>query len=275
MAELSLSPNPSKLKSMQKWKIPFKIIYDFYRSDGLTRSSSLAFTLILSIIPFCITSGLILNAIPGFNQTSDQFLDQLTQQLSPAYTEVINSALHLIQGQAEQLSIFSVIFLFFTSFTMLFTLINHVNEIWDIKNPPSFKMSLVITWLLMLFAPVLFGTSILLNTYLSSVDFIKGASHPLLFVLTHLLAILAFFILYKAIPYTKVRIRPALIGAISIDIMFALAKALFVFYIKHLSTDSVLYGAFVAIPLFMLWIYICSILFLLNTKVVQYLNEYL
>lgn len=249
-----------------------QLLTDFYKGNGLMRSSSLAFTIMLAIAPFCVASASILSFLPVFHNVSTQVLDNIVIQLSPVFQEVLRDAMHLINAQAYKLSFFSFVFLFVTSLMMLFTIETHVNEIWNIKKERNIGISFLMTWGLMLVAPLLFGVSILLNTYLASLSWLEHTIKPGLFILTHILAIIAFTILYKAIPIKKVHFKSAFFGAVSTDIMFTLAKYLFVVYIERFSSDSILYGPFAVLPLFMLWIYICAILFLLNAKLVHLLN---
>lgn len=250
----------------------YTLMVDFYMNNGLMRASSLAYTIILSFVPFCIVSIGILRFFPVFRDITQEASSRLVYYLTPAFGEILNQAFNLFKTQAEKLSLISVGFLCVTAVVMLLTIENHVNEMWQVEKNRSIGMSLLVSWGLMLGSPLLLGASIILSTYLVSISWLRATITPGLTIVPYLLSITAFTMLYKVIPAKKVRFKSALLGGVSAGIMFELAKKIFVIYIAHFASESILYGAFAVIPLLLLWLYICAIIFLFNAKLVQQLN---
>jgi membrane protein len=65
----------------------------------------------------------------------------------------------------------------------------------------------------------------------------------------------AFFLVYRIIPHRKVPWRHALLGALVAGVLFEAAKELFEIYVHLSPAYSRVYGAFAAIPIFLIWIY--------------------
>ena len=89
----------------------------------------------------------------------------------------------------------------------------------------------------------------------------------------YLLNWLAFWFAYQFIPYTQVRVRAAIAGAVVAGTLWELAKGGFNWYISHMTSFDVLYGSLGAVPVFLLWLYITWLIVLLGTEVayaVQY-----
>ncbi|HAB05118.1 MAG TPA: hypothetical protein DCE35_06515, partial [Alcanivorax sp.] len=76
-------------------------------------------------------------------------------------------------------------------------------------------------------------------------------------------------LLYIVVPNTSVPLRQGLIGAAFAALLFELAKAAFAQFIKHAPNYQVVYGAFAAVPLFLLWIYISWMLVLFGAELVR------
>jgi membrane protein len=71
------------------------------------------------------------------------------------------------------------------------------------------------------------------------------------------LTALAFTILYVYLPNCRVEWRDAVIGGVTAAIAFELSKRGFGYYVRRIPTYTAVYGAFAAVPLFLLWMYLC------------------
>ena len=71
-----------------------------------------------------------------------------------------------------------------------------------------------------------------------------------------MLSVLAFSLLYYAVPNCHVPWRHALIGGTVGAVLFELAKKGFALYIKAFGSYKLVYGAFAIIPIFLLWVYV-------------------
>jgi membrane protein len=75
--------------------------------------------------------------------------------------------------------------------------------------------------------------------------------------------VLAFMIAYVIVPYRRVRLRSAFLGAIVAGLMFQVLRWGFAVYIAAFPSYRTLYGTLSVIPIFLLWVYLvwCVVLF--------------
>jgi membrane protein len=127
-------------------------------------------------------------------------------------------------------------------------------------------------WTVLTAVPVLTGISFLLAAKLEVEDIDVFE----LKFLTYILNWLAFWFAYQFIPYTRVRIKAAFIGAIVGGLLWEFAKGGFNWYISNMTSFDKIYGSLGAVPVFLLWIYLTWLIVLFGAEVayaVQYPEE--
>jgi membrane protein len=76
---------------------------------------------------------------------------------------------------------------------------------------------------------------------------------------------------YKFIPNTLVRIRPAIVGGVVGGVLWEFSKNLYVYYVTEMLKGAdvyvKVYSGMAAVPLFLLWVYLSWIIFLLGAEV--------
>ncbi len=96
----------------------------------------------------------------------------------------------------------------------------------------------------------------------------------LLSVTSFLVMLLMFFLIYKFVPYARLKKRVVLAAALNATVMWEAAKQLFGFYITHGVTLNRIYGTYVFIIVLYLWIYYSSVVFIISAIVGQLYNEW-
>jgi membrane protein len=91
-------------------------------------------------------------------------------------------------------------------------------------------------------------------------------------ILPTLFTTLAFTLLFQLVPNRYVPFMHALIGAVVAAIMFESMNLVFSSYIKHFPTYTLVYGAFAAVPIFLMWIYLSWITILLGAVIAASLS---
>ncbi|MCC7191748.1 MAG: YihY family inner membrane protein [Phycisphaeraceae bacterium] len=95
------------------------------------------------------------------------------------------------------------------------------------------------------------------NSFIVYVGAVLTTALKLLSRCTALLASwLLLFLLYRLMPNTKVRWRPALMGSFVAAILWEAGKVLFQLYVRKAVPYSAIYGSLGLVPLFLFWIYI-------------------
>lgn len=77
---------------------------------------------------------------------------------------------------------------------------------------------------------------------------------------------LLLFLLYRLMPNTKVRWRPALIGSFVAAVFWELGKVLFQLYVRKAVPYSAVYGSLGLVPLFLFWIYLTWLIVLFGLE---------
>jgi membrane protein len=81
------------------------------------------------------------------------------------------------------------------------------------------------------------------------------------------LTALAFTIIYVYMPNCKVEWRDAIVGGLIAAVAFELGKRGFGYYVRRIPTYTAVYGAFAALPVFLLWVYLCWMFALVGAMV--------
>lgn len=250
-------------------RVTYWVSRDFYVRNGFTRAGSLAYNLLLSFVPFVIVALGIVSFLPIFDQMIHRIETFVFSNFVPHTGDIILSYLHDFQDHALTLPLISFIFLFITCMMMLMTLESNVNEMWQIQKPRRFGFSLLLHWLLMILGPIFLCASLLLTSFIVSSQWLEWHFSDAFTLLPYLCSTLAFIFLYMTVPGCRVRLRPACIGGVFASILFEFAKTIFSLYTEYFSTYKLLYGALATIPLFLIWLYLCSLIFLLGAQVVH------
>ena len=74
-------------------------------------------------------------------------------------------------------------------------------------------------------------------------------------------------------PARRVALAPALTGGLAAAIALEGAKYLFALYVVRVPTYQLIYGALSAIPVFLVWIYLCWIIVLTGAAVTATLAD--
>ncbi len=97
---------------------------------------------------------------------------------------------------------------------------------------------------------------------------IQGRSRRLgTWVFPLLFTFLAFWLMYLVIPFTRVKIKSALLGAAIGSILWELGKNVFANSIGQSVRYSTIYGSLAVIPIFLIWLYITWIIVLLGLEI--------
>lgn len=245
-----------------------------YRQDKCaTRASSLTFTTLLAIVPLVVVIFSALSIFPFFNHSADQLQNFIFHNLVPSSGEVIQKYVTDFEKQAHKLPVMGFIFLFVTAIMMMVTIENTLNDIWKVRHRRHLSGSLLMYWALLTLGPVFLSGSVLLSSYIGSLELVHGVKlsgvKSLVELLPPFAAFIAFVFLYVIVPHCRVRLSHAAAGAFVAALLFEIAKYLFGFYVVYFPTYSLLYGALATIPLFLLWLYVSWSIFLFGAQVVN------
>jgi membrane protein len=156
----------------------------------------------------------------------------------------------------------------------MMTIESAFNLIWRVRKPRPFAQRVLAYWALITLGPLLFGVSLSLSSYLFTQSLAFTGAAPSTSIIEWLLAlaslpltVLAFTLLYVYLPNCTVAWRDAVIGGLFAAVAFELAKRGFGYYVRRIPTYTAVYGAFAALPVFLLWVYLSWFIALLGAMV--------
>jgi membrane protein len=224
-------------------------------------AGSLTFTTVLSIVPLLAASFALFTRFPVFKQLEKAIEEYLLKSLLPV--EISRTVLKYLNQFAENasgLTWLGSLFVLLAAVAMLLTVENALNQIWNVKRRrPLFKRVGLYVLMLAVGPPAL-GASLWATSYAlsASMGWIGTVPPSVRFVLTLgpvLVSALALTALFYFVPNTRVRRRDALVGGLLASAAFELGKRGFAAYVLKVPTYKAVYGAFAAVPVFLLWIY--------------------
>jgi membrane protein len=130
-------------------------------------------------------------------------------------------------------------------------------------------------WAALTLGPLLIGASLSLTSYLISasgglVDELPGGVGFLLSVAVFGLQTSGFAALYKFVPNTFVRWEHAWGGAIFASAGLEIGQKALAVYLSKVPAYATIYGAFAAVPIFLVWIYLSWLIILMGAVVAAY-----
>ena len=239
----------------------------------------LSYVCLMSLVPLMVVMLSVMTAFPLFAELQQSIEQFVYQNFVPAAGDVVQKYLTGFVANASKMSAVAVSFLFLAALLLISSIDNTFNKIWRVTDKRRTITSFAMYWMVLTLGPILVGASIALSSYLVSIVAVDeydvlGLSDIFLRILPLLSSIIAFIILYIAVPNKAVPFKFALSGAIVAGVLFELAKKAFALYITAFPSYQVIYGALATIPIIFLWVYVSWLIVLTGALITVSLQEY-
>lgn len=224
-------------------------------------AASLAFLSLLAIVPVFTIAISLLGALPVFAGLRDALLAFVGSNLFlPSFSGTLVRYLDQFAAKAGELSLIGSVVFFATAFSTLLTIDGTFNRIWEAARPRSLARRLTIYWTFLTLGPLLVAGSVAVNGVIVS-DLLSGVPVPglrraWLALLPWVSTVGGLTLLYRLVPNAPVRWRDALAGALVAAVLLELLKRGMAFQAVRLPTYTVVYGAFAALPLLLVWLFL-------------------
>jgi membrane protein len=224
-------------------------------------ASSLTFTTLLALVPIITVALTIVSAFPVFESFIGHLQRFLINNIVPESVSAITIYAAQFSENTTQLTAVGMAFVAVTALMLMITIDGAFNAIWRVSRPRSLLQRILVYWTMLTVGPIFVGASLSLTSYLvrlslGLIDNPPGVALLLLRFVSLLLTSVALGLLYKTVPNRSVLKRDALLGGVSAGVCLEAMKQGFSFYIAHFPTYRLVYGAFAAVPVFLLWIYL-------------------
>ena len=253
-------------KLLDCYDFVYFVIKRFFEDRGTQNAGSLTYTTLFAVVPMLTVLFVMLSGIPQLQDVSGVIQKFIVDNFLPSAGDKIQDYLQDFVSQARQLTWIGVIFLIATSFMMLVTIEQAFNSIWRVKKPRYGLQRFLLYWALLSLGPILIGAGFAVSGYIMSLTVISDSA-TISGVLSYsplLLSVLGFTLIYSAIPNTRVPLSHAFISGFVTAIFIETAKFLFGLYVQTFHSYQLIYGAFAAVPLFLLWVYVSWVIVLMG-----------
>ncbi len=248
-----------------------------FREDrlGIT-SSSLTFTTLIALVPLVTVMLALFSAFPMFAEFRDALQKYFLQSLVPDnIAKPVLGALTQFAAKANRLGTAGLVFLVVSALALMLTIDRTLNGIWRVRKPRPIAQRVLVYWAAITLGPLLLGISLSLSSYALTasrglVNTLPGGLALLLNALEFLLLLLGMSALFRYVPNTDVRWRHALAGGLFVALGLELAKRGLVWYVGAMPGISMIYGAFVTLPILLLWIYLSWLIVLFGAVIAAY-----
>ncbi|UXH76286.1 YihY family inner membrane protein [Roseateles amylovorans] len=245
------------------WLRTFRTFVERFREErlGLT-AGSLTFTTLISLVPLLTVALALFTAFPMFSAFQGALEKYFLKSLVPDnIARPVLASLTQFAAKANRLGAVGLVVLAVTALSLMLTIDRTLNQIWRVRRPRPIAQRVLVYWAALTLGPLLLGGSLTLTSYLITTgrDLVDNLPRGLIVLLSSVdLLVLwaAVAALFHYVPNTDVRWRHAFLGAGFVAIAFHLAKSALAWYVKQVPTFSTLYGAFAAVPIFLIWIYV-------------------
>ncbi len=239
----------------------------------------LSYVCLMSLVPLIVVMFSVMTAFPLFAELQEHIEQFVYQNFVPSAGDVLQQYLTGFVDNASKMSAVAISFLFVAALLLISSIDTTFNKIWRVTDKRRSITSFAMYWMVLTLGPILVGASIALSSYIVSLVAVDeydvlGLFDILLRLLPILSSIIAFIILYIAVPNKAVPFKFALSGAIVAGVLFELAKKAFALYITAFPSYQVIYGALSAIPIIFLWVYVSWLIVLTGALITVSLQEH-
>jgi len=257
-------------------------LFELSEEQLAMRSMSLVYTSLLAIVPLLAVSFSILKAFG----VHTKLLIMLYYFLEPLGPQGIDLSLKIIEFvENVKISVIGSIglaLLIYTVMSEIHKIESALNYIWNVKNSRGFAKRFNNYLSILLVGPVLVFSLAGVITSISQLGFLQKLTKietlgPLLVIagkfMPYLIVSAVFTFIYKTLPNTKVKFKPALWGGVFAGILWVALGQFFTLVVVSPAKYSAIYSGFATLLLSLIWLYWNFFILLVGARV-SYYSQY-
>jgi membrane protein len=246
----------------------------FIAEKRLLWAASLTYTTVFSLIPLLSVLFFVFNIFGSLAEIKTRVQPYIYKTLAPWAQEKVISILNELVNNIDfsTIGLFSASLLIISIFLLIFEIEYALNEIWLIRVKASALSRAAIYWIFLTIGPVLIALALFIfftvQAYIP-VEFIEFyiTSHGVA-LLSYVLILSSFAVMYYLMPGTPVCFSSAVLGGLVAATLWKISAIAFNIYAsRFFFYYPKIFGSLAAIPLFLLWIFLCWLLFLYGAEV--------
>ncbi len=247
------------------------LLFRGYAEDDLPiHASSLTFVTLASLVPI-LAVGFAL--VKGFGM-GQEHLESVSQmewfgQMPAQWQEFVQKILDIVNTtNFSALGWIGLAFFVFTAVLLLANVEKSFNRVWGVDKNRSLLRQITNYTSVLVLVPLLIGVAgglkaqIAISRKFFGIDPNVGLQNLASFGIMWL----AIGFLYVFVPNTRVRLRPAFLSSLLTTLVFLGWMQMFTVMQVGVTNYNYIYGAFAAVPVFMLWMYVTWVILLLGAE---------
>ena len=238
------------------------------------QAGSLTYTTLFAVVPMLTVFLVIISSIKALEPARQQLQQLIYSNFLPRSTIAFDKAFNAFTDKSSNLTVIGILFLFITTVMMLTSIETVFNRIWRVRETRGGIIGFMRYWTIISLGPILLGSAFAISSTVASLNVLSNnfAGYELngefiFWCISFVLTILGFFILNWTIPNRTVPIKAALIAGTFSAVVFELLKNLFGVIMSNFTSYEIVYGAFAAVPIFLLWIFLSWNIVLLGVEI--------
>ena len=263
-------------------RIIFAVLRDIAAGQLTLRAMSLVYTTLLSLVPLLAVSFSVLKAFGVHNQIEPLLLNLLAP-LGEQGQQISSNIIHFVENmKVGVLGSVGLALLFYTVISLMQKIESAFNHTWRVSHNRPFAQRFSDYLSVIMIGPVLVISALGLTSSMLNTSVVRWVSdiEPFGSLITfttglipYLLIICAFVFIYVFIPNTRVRLKPAIIGATVAGVLWQTAGWGFATFVASSTKTMAVYSAFAALVFFLIWLYVGWLILLIGASISFYVQN--
>lgn len=244
------------------FRLAVQVVRRFRGERYAQTAAALSFATLLGLVPMLVVGAALIEMLPFGIKLSAALEEFLRGTLLPEKAgDVIAKYLGQFAHRAGRVTWIGLAALGATALLQMLTIERAFDAIWKVRKQRPWLKRLGLHLLTLLLGPLVFGGALASITFLATASFgLVDEPHWIRMVFSETLPLaflaLLFSLLYWALPNRPVSRWHAGIAGSLAALAFVGMQRLFALYVVKLPTYALIYGAFAAVPIFLLWLYL-------------------
>ena len=245
--------------------------------DAAHMAAGVAYYAVLAIFPFMLGLTAIFSLFLQYDTVHDGLVSFFNTYL-PASTDILDTNLHGISRLSGALGVISTVGLFWSGIAMFSAVGRGIDRAWGVTDKRPFYIATLRNMAMTAVVGALFLVSLGVTSILQILTAInvQGIRWFALLdsaviilgirILTALLSMALFLMVYKILPNVRIHWRHIWPGALLGTVLFESAKSLFVLYLDRFANYQAIYGSIGSVIALLVWIYISAFVIILGAE---------
>jgi membrane protein len=277
----SIGPQPPAVLR-RALRYPYAVLRDLWRGDINLRAMGLVYTTLLSIVPLIAFAFAVLKGF-GAHRDLEPIVYEFFRPMGPDGAAQITTRVMQFADRVSTGVVGSVGFalLLWTLLGTIKKVEDSFNFLWRVEQPRSFARRVAEYLGLLIIGPILLVGFIGLShaalggplKQVTSLPFLQSLSRGLVSLSPYAMVTALFTVLYMFVPNTRVRFRPAIVGALAAGVLWAAVGKIFTTMVVVSARLTIVYAGFAFIVAALLWTYFGWVILLAGAQLSFYIQN--